>query len=54
MNFEAGIRFIVFLVIFGFTNYLLMLRRYEKEIKKKKLLQRKKILRLYPKGSLIF
>jgi len=42
MNFEAGIRFIVFLVIFGFTNYLMMLRRYEKDIKKKKYLQQEK------------
>ena len=31
MNFEAGIRFIVFLVIFGVTNYLMMLRRYEND-----------------------
>ena len=54
MNFEAGIRFIVFLVIFGVTNYLMMLRRYEKDIKKKKLLQHKKISRLYPKGQFIF
>jgi len=54
MNFEAGIRFIVFLVIFGFTNYLMMLRRYENEIKKKKYLQEEKISRLYPKGSFIF
>ena len=54
MNFEAGITFIVFLVIFGFTNYLMMLRRYEKEIKKKKYLQQEKISRLYPKGTFIF
>jgi len=53
MNFEAGIRFIVFLIIFGFTNYLMMLRRYEKDIKKKKYLQQEKISRLYPKGSFI-
>jgi len=53
MNFEAGIRFIVFLVIFGISNYLIMLRRYENDIKKKKLLQLKKISRLYPKGSFI-
>ena len=43
MNFEAGIRFIVFLVIFGVTNYLMMLRRYENDIKKKKYLQQEKI-----------
>jgi len=54
MNFEAGIRFIVFLVIFGVTNYLMMLRRYENDIKKKKYLQKKKISRLYLKGSFIF
>ncbi len=54
MNFEEGIRFIFFLVIFGFTNYLMMLRRYENDIKKKKFLQLKKISRLYPKGSFIF
>jgi len=54
MNFEAGIRFIFFLVVFGVANYLMMLRRYEKDIKKKKTLQDKKISRLYPKGSYIF
>ena len=54
MNFEAGIRFIVFLVTFGVINYLMMLRRYENEIKKKKYLQQEKISRLYPKGSFIF
>jgi len=54
MNFEAGITFIIFLVIFGFTNYLMMLRRYENDIKKKKFLQQEKISRLYPKGSFIF
>ena len=53
MNFEAGIRFIVFLVIFGVTNYLMMLIRYENDIKKKKYLQKGKISRLYPKGSFI-
>ena len=54
MNFEAGIRFIGFLVIFGYTNYLMMLRRYENDIKKKKFLQQEKISKLYPKGSFIF
>ena len=54
MNFEAGIRFILFLVIFGITNYLMMLKRYENDNKKKKFLQQKKISRLYPKGSFIF
>jgi len=37
MNVEAGIRFIVFLIIFGVTNYLMMLRRYENDIKKKEI-----------------
>ena len=54
MNFEAGIRFIIFLILFGFTNYLMMLRRYANDIKKKKSLQQEKISRLYPKGSFIF
>ena len=54
MNFAAGIGFIFFLLIFGVINYLMMLRRYENDIKKKKLLQHKKISRLYPKGSFIF
>ena len=54
MNFEAGIKFIIFLVLFGFTNYLIMLRRYENDIKKRKFLQHKKISKLYPKGSFIF
>ena len=51
MNVEAGIRFIFFLIVFGVTNYLMMLRRYENAIKKKKFLQNKKISSLYPKGS---
>ncbi|ABS83103.1 Conserved hypothetical protein [Prochlorococcus marinus str. MIT 9312] len=54
MNFEAGIRFIFFLVLFGVTNYLMMLKRYEKDIKKRKVLQYKRISKLYPKGSFIF
>ncbi len=54
MNFDAGIRFIVFLIIFGVTNYLMMLRRYENEVKKKKYSQQEKISKLYPKGSFTF
>ena len=54
MNFEAGITFIVFLIFFGLSNYLIMLRRYETAIRKKKFLQHKKISKLYPKGSFIF
>ena len=53
MNFEAGMRFIVFLIFFGVTNYLIMLRRYEYDIKKRDFLQHKKISKLYPKDSFI-
>ena len=42
MNFAAGIGFIIFLVIFGVTNYLMMLRRYENDIKKRNIYNRKK------------
>jgi len=54
MNFEAVIRFIVFLIIFGVTNYLMKMKRYENDVKKKKYLQQEKISKLYPKGSFIF
>ena len=53
MSLEAGLRFFVFLVIFGFTNYLMMLRRYEKDLKKRKLIQKNKISTLYPKGTFV-
>jgi len=54
MNFDAGNRFIELLINFGVTNYLMMLRRNENDIKKKKYFQQKKISMLYPKGSFIF
>jgi len=54
MNIEAGIKFILFLVLFGVTNYLMMLRRYENEIRKRKFLQKNKISKLYPEGEFIF
>ena len=54
MNFEIGIRFILFLVLFGAANYLMMLRRYEQDMKTRKYLQHKRISKLYPKGSFIF
>jgi len=54
MNFEAGIRFIIFLALFGVTNYLMMLTRYEKDLKNMEFLQKQKISKLYPKGSHIF
>ena len=53
MTLENGLRFLVFLVIFGFTNYLMMLRRYEKDLKKRKLIQKNKISTLYPKGTFV-
>ncbi len=53
MTLETGLRFLVFLVIFGFTNYLMMLRRYEKDLKKRKLIQKNKISTLYPKGKFV-
>ena len=40
MNLEAGFQFIIFLILFGFTNYLMMLKRYENDLKKKKLIQK--------------
>ena len=53
MNLIAGFQFILILFTFGIINYLLMLRRYEKDIKKNKNLQIKKIAQLYPKGTFI-
>ena len=53
MNIEAGLRLIIFLVFFGFINYLMMLRRYEKDYKKRELIQKHKVASLYPKGTFI-
>ncbi len=53
MNIEAGLRFIIFLVVFGFTNYLIMLRRYKKDAKNRQLIQKHKVSSLYPKGTFI-
>ena len=53
MDLEAGFRFIVFLVLFGFTNYLMMLKRYENDLKKRQLKQKNRIAVLYPKGTFI-
>ena len=53
MTLETGLRFFTFLVIFGVTNYLMMLRRYEKDLKKRKLIQKNKISTLYPKGTFV-
>ena len=53
MNLEAGLKFIIFMILFGFTNYIIMLRRYENNIKEIKILQKNKISNLYPKGTFI-
>ncbi len=53
MTLETGLRFFVFLAIFGFTNFLMMLRRYEKDLQKRKLIQKNKISTLYPKGTFV-
>ena len=53
MNLEAGFRFIIFLALFGFTNYMMMLKRYENDLKKKNIIQKNRIAELYPKGTFI-
>ena len=53
MTLENGLRFLVFLLIFGFTNYLMMLIRYEKDLRKRKIIQQNKISNLYPKGKFV-
>ncbi len=53
MTLDTGLRLFTFLVIFGVTNYLMMLRRYEKDLKKRKLIQKNKISTLYPKGTFV-
>ena len=53
MDLEAGFRFIVFLVLFGFSNYLIMLKRYENDLKNKQIIRKNRIAVLYPKGTFI-
>ena len=53
MNLESGFEFIIFMVLFGFANYLMMLKRYENDLKKRQLIQKKRISNLYPKGFFI-
>jgi len=53
MNLEAGFQFIIFLFLFGSTNYLMMLKRYENDLKKRKMIQKNRIAVLYPKGTFI-
>ena len=54
MSLENGLRFIIFFVIFGITNYLMMLIRYENDLIKRKIIQKNKITKLYPKGTFIY
>ena len=53
MNLEAGFQLIVFLILFGAFNYVMMLNRYENYQTKKKELQLKRIKELYPKNTFI-
>ena len=53
MNLLAGLQLIIFLVLFGLTNYLMMIKRYENDLKKRKLIQKNNISTLYPKGTFI-
>ena len=53
MNLEAGFQYIIFLVLFGLINYLMMLKRYENDLKKRQIIQKNRISNLYPKGTFI-
>ena len=53
MNLEAGFGFIILLALFGFTNYFMMLKRYENDLKKRQIKQKNRIAVLYPKGTFI-
>ena len=48
MNLTAGFEFLFLLIIIGYVNYSFMLKRYENDLKEKKLAQLKKIAKLYP------
>ena len=53
MNLLSGFEFILFMTLFGLANYLMMLRRYENDVKKRKIIQKNRIAVLYPKGTTI-
>ena len=53
MDFIAGFEFIIFVILFGFGNYLMMLRRYENDLKNRQIIQKNRISVLYPKGTFI-
>ena len=54
MSLESGLRLLVFLLIFGFSNYVMMLIRYEQDVRKRKIIQKNKISNLYPKSAFIY
>ena len=53
MHIEAGFKFVFFLFIFSFLNYLIMLARYENDLKKIKIAKKNKIAKLYPANTFI-
>ena len=53
MNVEAGFKFVLFLITFGIINYLMMLARYENDLKKIKMIKKNRISKLYPKDTFI-
>ena len=53
MKLEAGFQFIIFLLLFGLANYLMMVKRYENDLKKRQIKQKNRISNLYPKGTFI-
>ena len=53
MNILEGFEFIFFVMLFGFANYFMMLRRYENDLKKRQFIQKNRIASLYPKGTFI-
>ena len=53
MNIETGYQFLIFLIILGFLNYLIMLARYENDLKKIRIAKKNKIAKLYPKNTFI-
>ena len=53
MNLEAGCKFVISLIIFGFLNYYIMKARYENDLKKIRIAKKNKIARLYPKNTFI-
>jgi len=48
---EAGSKFVIFLIIFGFLNYFIMLARYENDLKKIRISKKIAIAKLYPANT---